>query len=195
MMLEAMPSEPAFLMRIMSSYGLRRAQSGKSGAFIFLDESARELHRFVFETAQAELHCRITGQVDRQTLREALISGIETKIAWGVHFSHYELLQTGVKVFFRDGSSTVADLLVGADGGNSLVRGQLLPNLVPVDTGHEAIFGRTTIAQDRLPIVDGLVSQGGVMCLGPKGRIFFCTSQGLCDVGCRDSLNGCRRRG
>jgi 2-polyprenyl-6-methoxyphenol hydroxylase-like FAD-dependent oxidoreductase len=150
--------------------------AGKSGAFIFLDENARELHRFVFETAQAERHGRITGQVDRQTLREALISGIEATIRWGMHFSHFESSPTGVRVHFGDGSSTVADLLVGADGSNSFVRKQLLSNAAPADTGRRAIFGRTPLADQRLPIVDGLLSDGGVMCLGPKGRVFFCTA-------------------
>jgi 2-polyprenyl-6-methoxyphenol hydroxylase-like FAD-dependent oxidoreductase len=162
-----------------ANYQLLRSTAGTTNneaAFIFLDEKAREMHRFVFNREQDDRLGRITGQVDRRTLRKALLSGVEKSIRWEMSFSQYEESSSGVTVHFEDGSSVTADLLIGADGSNSRVRKQLLPNLIPGDTGSRAIFGRTLIANRNLPIVEGLLSQGGAMSLGPRGRVFFCTA-------------------
>ena len=52
---------------------------GKTGAFVFLDEHARELHRFTFDLEAGERRGHITGQVDRHTLRQALFTFILAK--------------------------------------------------------------------------------------------------------------------
>jgi 2-polyprenyl-6-methoxyphenol hydroxylase-like FAD-dependent oxidoreductase len=60
-------------------YEFIRSSSGKTqriGAFILLDERARELHRFQFKVESNEQRGLINGQVDRETLRRGLLSGI-----------------------------------------------------------------------------------------------------------------------
>jgi hypothetical protein len=64
--------------------------AGERGAFIFLDERARELHRFTFDLATAEQRGHITGQVDRSTLRLALLSGLREHVRFGKAFTGYE---------------------------------------------------------------------------------------------------------
>jgi 2-polyprenyl-6-methoxyphenol hydroxylase-like FAD-dependent oxidoreductase len=148
----------------------------KKGAFIFLDEKARELHRFVFDTHEGDSQGHITGQVDRRTLRQALLSGLGTRVRFGRAFARYEESRDGVIAHFEDGSSAEGGLLVGADGVNSRVRRQRLPQAAARDTGILAIFGRARITGLDSSILGDFLSEGGIMALGPKGSLFFCTT-------------------
>jgi len=68
------------------------------------------------------------------------------------------------------------DLLVGADGTNSKVRRQCRPDAEPHDTGVRGIFGRTYVTAINLPVLEPLLRNAGMMALGPRGSVFFCTS-------------------
>ncbi|GAB2447496.1 FAD-dependent monooxygenase [Nocardia tengchongensis] len=83
--------------------------------------------------------------VNRQTLREILMTGITDKIRFGKELIHVSESAGGVTARFRDGTSTVCDVLVAADGVNSAVRRQLVPAADPVDTGMVCLYGRTTL--------------------------------------------------
>jgi 2-polyprenyl-6-methoxyphenol hydroxylase-like FAD-dependent oxidoreductase len=158
-------------------YEFVRATSGKpGGAFVFADEAARELHRMVFDFRASDARGDITGQVDRQTLRQALLSGIEKHVHFGKTFAGYEERPDEVIAQFADGSSARGSILIGADGTNSLVRRQRLPGLEPRDTDIRAVFGRTRLAALAPNIRNGFLLQGGVMMLGPRGRLFFCAN-------------------
>src|SRR5262249_32918301 len=108
--------------------------AGKTGAFVFLDERARELHRFSFDLEAGERRGRITGQVDRRTLRQALLSGLYDRVHFGKAITRYEERPGGVVAHFSDGSAEEADILIGADGVNSRVRRQHVPEAEPRDT-------------------------------------------------------------
>lgn len=70
-----------------------------------------------------------THAVSRRKLRQLLLSGLEAEVAFGKEFTRYETLANGrVRAWFADGSSATGDLLVAADGVNSRVRRQFLPN-------------------------------------------------------------------
>lgn len=49
---------------------------------------------------------------------------------------------------FEDGTSVVADLLVGADGSNSRVRAQLLPQAQLLDTGLVGVTGKVALTDE-----------------------------------------------
>jgi len=150
--------------------------AGKTGAFIFLDERARELHRFTFDLEAGERRGLITGQVDRRTLRQALLSGLYDRVHFGKTITRYEERWSGIIAHFSDGSSAEADILIGADGTNSRVRRQRLPEAEPRDTSILGIFGRTLIYRVDLPVLGRLLTNAGIMALGPSGHIFFCTA-------------------
>ena len=109
--------------------------------------------------------------VDRQTLREILLAGLDDKIIYGSGFSSYELAQDGtVRVDLDDGSSLTADLLVGADGSGSRLRQQLLPQLEVIDIGQVNVFGRTPLTDATLPDVPAAALEGFSTVVGPDGR-------------------------
>jgi 2-polyprenyl-6-methoxyphenol hydroxylase-like FAD-dependent oxidoreductase len=162
-----------------ANYAFIRATAGKTdktAAFVFLDHHARELHRFTFDVAVRERHGDVTGQVDRTTLRCALLSGLQDHVRFGKTFSTYEERPDEVVVHFADGCSARGDILVGADGTHSRVRRQRAPATEPRDSGIVAVFGRTPATRVQVPSLGRLLSNAGIMAVGPRGRVFFCTA-------------------
>jgi 2-polyprenyl-6-methoxyphenol hydroxylase-like FAD-dependent oxidoreductase len=84
------------------------------------------------------VHCN----VDRATLREILLDGLEEHTHFGKEIVSYESTDDGVTVAFADGTTADGDILVGADGIRSAVRAQRAPNLRTMDAGVQAIYGR-----------------------------------------------------
>ncbi len=83
---------------------------------------------------------------DRRVLRQVLLGGLDKIVEFGRDLSHYTELADGtVRASFTDGSTTTADLLVGADGVNSAVRRQLLPHASLGEAGFGGVLGRTTL--------------------------------------------------
>ncbi|WP_432725942.1 FAD-dependent oxidoreductase [Variovorax sp. W6] len=81
---------------------------------------------------------------NRQTLREILMCGLKDRVHFGKAFRRFDAIgDNDVRVVFEDGEETRSTLLVGADGANSAVRGQLAPEAEPVDTGAACIYGKT----------------------------------------------------
>ena len=83
--------------------------------------------------------------VDRATLRQILLAGLEDKLHYGKTLDRYEADGDGVKVYFLDGTMAQGDVLVGADGIRSPVRRQRAPDHDTVDAGITAIYGRVNI--------------------------------------------------
>jgi 2-polyprenyl-6-methoxyphenol hydroxylase-like FAD-dependent oxidoreductase len=59
----------------------------------------------------------------------------------GKQFVGVDQRDDGVTAHFEDGSSAEADLLIGADGGDSTVRGLVLPGVSPVYAGYVVWLG------------------------------------------------------
>ena len=86
---------------------------------------------------------RLEYAAGRKMLRYILQSGLQEYTTFGKTFLRYEQLPNGqVKAIFEDGSYTVGDVLIGADGANSRVRQQLLPHAQRVSTDAVAAAGK-----------------------------------------------------
>lgn len=115
--------------------------------------------------------------VSRITLRQVLLSGLDGAVHFDKRFNRYEEMPEGkVVAHFDDGSSAIGDILVGADGGNSKVRAQFLPNAGRVDTGVVGIAGKVPLNDETRawlprPVLDGIMSVSA-----PKGQFMFCAA-------------------
>ena len=106
----------------------------------------------------------LSTSVNRQTLREVLAAGLDSRLVFGCELTGYEPTRyeptggqdgrDGVRLHFADGRQAEADLLVGADGVGSAVRRQYLPAAAPADTGKRCVYGTIPLGPaevDRLP--------------------------------------------
>jgi hypothetical protein len=86
--------------------------------------------------------------VDRTMLRALLLLGQDESIRFGKSFAKYEIIESGIKAFFNDGTIAEGTFLVGADGVASPIRKQLLPNQRYIDTEGRAIYGKTPLTPE-----------------------------------------------
>jgi 2-polyprenyl-6-methoxyphenol hydroxylase-like FAD-dependent oxidoreductase len=83
--------------------------------------------------------------IDRVRLREILLTDLEEVVSFDKTFTRYEENGDEVTAFFADGTSVTGDLLIGADGINSRVRDQLLPQARPVPTEALSVASRVPL--------------------------------------------------
>ncbi|PKK72593.1 FAD/NAD(P)-binding domain-containing protein [Rhizophagus irregularis] len=92
----------------------------------------------------------------RNRLRDVLLENVP--VQWGKKCIGYEETDDGVWVLFEDGSKEFCDILVGADGVNSPVRKQKLPELQIFDYGVTMII--TDVAAPK-NLLDRLIKLNG----------------------------------
>ncbi|CAG9953878.1 unnamed protein product [Clonostachys rosea f. rosea IK726] len=113
--------------------------------------------------------------VGRIELRDALLEGLSNPssktIQWGRTFTEYTQLEDGqVRAYFSDGSHEDCDLLVGADGPNSKVRQQFMPNLNRLDLGIQAIAGRYILDDEKMLKLPTELTNGSLNNIVPYGK-------------------------
>jgi 2-polyprenyl-6-methoxyphenol hydroxylase-like FAD-dependent oxidoreductase len=112
--------------------------------------------------------------ISRITLRRILLSGLEHDVHFNKRFLRYEETSDGaIRAHFEDGSSAQADLLVAADGVNSLVRKQYLPHAEPADTGVVGIGGTIPLTDGVMALAPHLLLDGPVMVVPPTACSMF----------------------
>ncbi|MBE1495988.1 2-polyprenyl-6-methoxyphenol hydroxylase-like FAD-dependent oxidoreductase [Amycolatopsis lexingtonensis] len=85
-------------------------------------------------------------QVHRPLLWAVLLTELDDVVRFGAEFTRFERRADGtVRVWFADGTTDTADVLVGADGVGSAVRRGYLPDVRVVDTGRRTIMGATPL--------------------------------------------------
>jgi 2-polyprenyl-6-methoxyphenol hydroxylase-like FAD-dependent oxidoreductase len=130
--------------------------------------------------------------IRRDDLRNALLHGLEERprsdastwpqekniVRWDKRFERYEHLPDGqVRAWFTDATHTDADLLVGADGSNSRVRHQRLPDLQRLDLGIINIAGSTPLTPELNRFLPEAITDGSVNNVIPTspGWMFLAT--------------------
>ncbi|WP_406193102.1 FAD-dependent monooxygenase [Kitasatospora sp. NBC_01560] len=110
--------------------------------------------------------------VDRPTLRRILLSGLAHRVHHGARLVDWAYRADGrVTARFADGRSATADLLVGADGVNSVVRRILLPGARVEDAGLRLVYGRIPLgAAGRAGIPDWVFDSVFTVVTGGPGH-------------------------
>ncbi|GLZ29359.1 monooxygenase [Lentzea sp. NBRC 105346] len=153
-----------------------KASCGTGGnGFGFLDDQLREL--LVLDPDPHHTHY----SASRISLRQVLLHGLE-EIEFDKRFERYEQNGDHITLHFTDGTTATCDVLVGADGANSAVRGQYLPHAERVDTGITAVAGKLFLDEDddvRTWIPEKLAVRANSV-IGPKDcGMFFAMHDGL----------------
>ncbi len=121
--------------------------------------------------------------VSRIALRRVLVEGLEPVIRFGKGFVRYDdAFDEIVSAHFDDGSTALGDVLVGADGANSLVRAQLLPQAGRIETGIIAISGRRRLDEEARRTTPSSILRGPTLILGPRGRCLAASTIDYDDV-------------
>jgi 2-polyprenyl-6-methoxyphenol hydroxylase-like FAD-dependent oxidoreductase len=97
--------------------------------------------------------------VNRLTLREILLVGLEDAVHFGKSLTGVEQKGGEVRAQFADGTFDTGDLLVGADGANSFTRQWLLPH-AKLSNPAPRIYGRTILPSDMDAWAPGVLTQG-----------------------------------
>jgi 2-polyprenyl-6-methoxyphenol hydroxylase-like FAD-dependent oxidoreductase len=113
--------------------------------------------------------------VHRHILRQILLGGLDGIVHFGRTLVEVEQDDKGVRAHFAGGHTASGDVLVAADGIDSVVRRQLLPHAQIIDTGMCGIYSKTPLTprlRESLPdnVFDGFVAAGDLtgafLCLG-----------------------------
>ena len=111
----------------------------------------------------------ISAGVNRRTLREILLAGLEDVVQFGKTFERFDQVEGGqVRAFFSDGTAATGDLLVAADGANSAIRELVVPDAGLDDLGS-AIYGRTPITPETMEWVPEVFVEGFPRVVGSDG--------------------------
>lgn len=117
-----------------------------------------------------------TAAINRVVLRNLLMEPIKKagRVKYEKAFDRYSIFQNDighekVRVHFRDGTSDVCDILIGADGSGSRINAQLgARNLVPLNT-HFSFVSKGDLPLDRLKQLPQRLLQGPVIVF--KGNV------------------------
>jgi 2-polyprenyl-6-methoxyphenol hydroxylase-like FAD-dependent oxidoreductase len=140
------------------------------GPFRFLTEDLREL-MLMDPAADSSADSGPTERshaIDRVTLREILLTELDDVLHFDKKFERYERSPEGkVTAHFADGTTATGDVLVGADGVNSPVRQQYLPQLERVDTDAYGIGVKLPLSDEVRDWLEPPLSTGRSMIMAP----------------------------
>ncbi|MER6242126.1 FAD-dependent oxidoreductase [Streptomyces griseorubiginosus] len=110
--------------------------------------------------------------VNRRTLRQIMSLGLEDIVRYGSTVTGYETDGDKVRVLLDDGTSATGDVLVGADGINSVVRGRLLPEVPVVDTGMRSLYSTAPLTDELAASLPEALFDGFAVATRPDGALF-----------------------
>ncbi|WP_343689306.1 NAD(P)/FAD-dependent oxidoreductase [Chitinophaga sp.] len=105
-------------------------------------------------------------EIDRGPLRKILLESLtEDTVVWDSQFADMEKSGDGWLLHFKNGTTSYADLVVGADGANSKIRPFITP-IRPFFVGMTALEGSVYDAENIVPEMFELVKGGKLFILG-----------------------------
>ncbi|GHO88493.1 FAD-dependent oxidoreductase [Dictyobacter formicarum] len=149
--------------------------SGSAGTGLLMcDEQLKHLMAMPVNAAKQDDPLASSRSVSRITLRQVLLAELDEIVQFDKCYMHYQQNPDGsITAYFEDGTSATGELLVAADGGNSRVRQQFLPQAKRVETGASAIVGKVPLTPEVHELLVANQLDWATIVLGPRGRGFF----------------------
>jgi len=114
-------------------------------------------------------------EIDRSELRAVLLhSLLPETMFWDSQFLSMEKENNGWRLFFNNGKSAYADLVIGADGANSKIR-SYISTQKPIYSGITMIEGTIYNAKENAPNLFEFSKGGKVLALGNEQTIMYGT--------------------
>lgn len=134
--------------------------------------------KIVFEDSTTDEALQISRpEIDRGPLQTILLDSLKPgTVIWDSHFTALTPQNGAWKLEFKNGTSTLADLVIGADGANSKIRPYITP-IKPFYTGVTAIEGAVYNSEKASPKVHKLLSGGKIFAMGDS-KTFIVSSKG-----------------
>lgn len=141
---------------------------------------------------QEERYAEDRPEIDRGPLREILLDSLlpET-VVWDRQFVNMEPEGTGWRLYFKNGTTDYADIVVAADGANSRIR-PYLSDIKPIYSGVTIVEGNVYHASENAPELDAFTKGGKVFVFGEeKSLILSAKGEGSISfyTGCKVSEN------
>jgi len=122
----------------------------------------------LFPESGSDEFVTVGSAVDRLTLRQVLLAGLDDSVHFNKAFTGYEQLEDGqVCASFTDGTRATGDVLVGACGVGSRIRQQFLPHAQVLDTGVRWLGGKTLLTDEILGLLPTSMHESFAVVLGP----------------------------
>ncbi|GAC1347368.1 MAG: FAD-dependent monooxygenase [Ktedonobacteraceae bacterium] len=140
-----------------------------TGRFANFDSQLRELDSRPLHQVVADSPFTLSTEVNRLTLREILLAGLDDIVHFDKTLAHFEQVGKGfVRASFADGTSAEGDVLIGADGTHSVTRQLLLPDAKVSKVGF-ALYGKTPLTPATMEWIPENVLKGFSRVADPSG--------------------------
>jgi 2-polyprenyl-6-methoxyphenol hydroxylase-like FAD-dependent oxidoreductase len=112
-------------------------------------------------------------EIDRGPLRKILLDSLAPEtVVWDSNFSSMEKIGEQWKITFKNTTSAMADIVIGADGANSKVRPFLTP-IQPIYSGVTMVEGKVYDSETNAPQIHKLLNGGKIFALGDKKTLII----------------------
>ncbi|MBB6273997.1 2-polyprenyl-6-methoxyphenol hydroxylase-like FAD-dependent oxidoreductase [Pedobacter cryoconitis] len=104
-------------------------------------------------------------EIDRGPLQNILLDSLQPDtVVWDSHFVSLTPQNDSWKIEFKNGNTSIADIVIGADGANSKIRPYITP-IKPFYSGVTAIEGAVYNSETTIPKIHQLINGGKVFAM------------------------------
>jgi 2-polyprenyl-6-methoxyphenol hydroxylase-like FAD-dependent oxidoreductase len=139
--------------------------TNEQAEIVFSDHETKKEENFGYEYFRPE--------IDRGVLRKLLIDSLKAKnMVWDSHFSFMEKQGEGWLLYFKNGKSAYADIVIAADGANSKIR-PYITDSKPFYSGITMLEGNIYEGEKAVPQVAAILRGGKIMAFGNEKNILM----------------------
>jgi 2-polyprenyl-6-methoxyphenol hydroxylase-like FAD-dependent oxidoreductase len=136
-----------------------------SAEIVFSDHDHERVEDFGHEFFRPE--------IDRGVLRQILIQSVQPEnIVWDSHFLRMEKQAEGWLLYFKNGTTAYADLVIASDGANSKIR-PYITNIKSFYSGVTMLEGNIYQAEKHAPKLSAMLRGGKLMAFGNEKNVLM----------------------